>query len=203
MLDKLEESNHISNWIKFKKWCYKYHRHLAISMMILLIIIGIWFNPFNRKILNKSDELLIEQTGGIAPILLAAGRAGSSLSKVSGKINSKMTGDSKAIKEIQNSEIDTSTFKLDQLKNNKARLATKSSAISSAGFKGATEMLGKGSDYALGKFRDNASIIYEFIYQLAFVILILLVVFPTIALFIIGIICFILLRQKLNYVKGL
>jgi hypothetical protein len=202
MLDKLEENNNISNWIKFKKWCYKYHRHLAISMMILLIIIGIWLNPFDKKILHKSDELLTEQTGGVAPVLLAAGRAGSALGKVPGKINSKMTGDSKAIKDIMESGVDQSKFKLNDL-NNKQRLAAKSSAITSAGFKGTTEMLGKGSDYALGKFRDNASIIYEFIYQLAFVILILLVVFPTIALFIIGIICFILLRQKLNYVKAL
>jgi hypothetical protein len=48
-----------SQWWKFKRWCYLYHQELALGMMIILIIIGIWFNPF-----EDIGEEIHQQYGG-------------------------------------------------------------------------------------------------------------------------------------------
>jgi hypothetical protein len=66
-----------------------------------------------------------------------------------------------------------------------------------------TEGAGAASNYLLDTFRNNASLIYEVFYQIAFIVIILLIVFPTIGFFIIAIICFIILRDKLAYLKSL
>ena len=141
----------ITKWQKFKKWCYVHHQALAICMMIILIIIGIWFNPFD-------DIVLMGQSGG-------------------GKFG-------KIMKELK---------KADKY----------GAELTHQGGKAASKGVSEASGYVLDKFRDNSSLIYEVFYQLAFVVVILLIVFPTIGFFIIGIICFIILRDKLAYLKSL
>lgn len=160
-----------NRWIKFKKWCFKYYRNLAICMMIILIIIGIWFNPFE----NNNIILKYKQIGG------------------GGK------SDDLESKDATNSE---------QLLNNTSSKNIESGGKSSKYKTGALQVEekmtgGKSSNYIMNKFSNNSSVIYEIFYQIAFIIIILLIVFPTIALFIIAMICFIILRNKLTYIKSL
>ena len=179
-----EEKKQINTkWVNFKKWCFKYHREIAIVMMIILIIIGIWFNPF-----EDIREELKDQFGG----KLGGIRMG--LNKLSSQ---------KLVKEAGFNEVQ----KLSNISGTegakKARQSLKGKAIVGEGGKGLRAAAGEASDYVMGKFRDNASIIYEVIYQIAFVIIILLIVFPAAAFFIIALICFIVFRSKLDYLKSL
>ena len=181
--EKTQPKKKWSKWLNFKKWCYKYHREIAILMMIILIIIGIWFNPFD----DIRDELNEQMGGKLGGIRLG-------LSALSSQKSVKKAGfdDVKSLSNISGTE---------GAKN--ARQSLKGKAIVGEGAKAIRGAAGEASEYVMGKFRDNASIIYEVIYQIAFVIIILLVVFPAAAFFIIALICFVIFRSKLDYLKSL
>jgi hypothetical protein len=63
--------------------------------------------------------------------------------------------------------------------------------------------MGNTADSTMDKMRTKSSVLYEILYQIAIVIIIFLIAFPAISLFIIAIVCYILLRKKLAYIKGL
>ena len=170
-------------WLNFKKWCYKYHREIAIVMMIILIIIGVWFNPF-----DEIHQELKEQMGG----KLGGIRMG--LSALSSQHGATATGFNE-VKKLSNISGTEGAKKFRQSQKVKGAIGEGGKALRGAA--------GEASDYVMGKFRDNASIIYEVIYQIAFVIIILLIVFPAAAFFIIALICFIVFRSKLDYLKSL
>ena len=180
-LEKTSHESNLSTWKKFKKWCYTYHRELAIGMLIILIIIGIWFNPF-EGIKNESTEKMVQTGGRIGLSALSSG----AVARKAGVSNIK------SLSSLKNSPDGKSMFG-----------SEKSKSLIREGGKGLKGAAGAASDYAMSHFRDNSSLIYEVLYQIAFVIIILLIVFPTAALFIIAIICFIVLRDKLAYVKSL
>ena len=161
-----------SKWWRFKRWCYIYHQELALGMMIILIIIGIWYNPF--------EEIGVEQDGGgnISAYLKGVGSA----AKYSGYgIAPKGTDASNIAKEGPD-------IKLNEMGSKYQRFQQKSAAIMSSGSSMISKGAGKASSYVMDKFRDNASLIYEVFYQIAFIVIILLIVFPTIGFFIIAII---------------
>ena len=184
---ELDKSTHkskmskMSKWNQFKKWCYTYHRELAIAMLIILIIIGIWFNPF-EAIKNQYTEDILQTGGRIGLSALSS----ASVARKAGVSNIQ------SLSNLKNSSEGQSIFD-----------SQKRKALIREGGKGLKGTAGAVSDYAMARFRDNSSLIYEVLYQIAFVIIILLIVFPTAALFIIAIICFIVLRDKLAYVKSL
>lgn len=187
--DKSSPQTNQTNWKRFKRWCYVYHRELAMGMLVILIIIGIWFNPF-EEMKNELGHNIEEQTGGrfgLAGISTALSSSG----KVARK--SGVSPDIKSLSELKNmgSNAQASYGK------------EKYKALIGEGGKGLKGTVGAASDYAISRFRENSSLIYEILYQIAFVIIILLIVFPTAALFIIAIICFIVLRDKLAYMKSL
>ena len=159
-----------STWRKFKRWCYINHRILAIIMMIILIIIGIWFNPFE----DLNLELLVENTDQCG-----GGKIGSVLKRV--RSTAKSSGIQLANKSTDASLIakEGPELKLNDLKG-KTGLFQKASALSSSAASGAIKKIGRAPDYIMDKFRDNASLIYEVFYQTAFIVIILLIVFPTI-----------------------
>ena len=186
-----DENNHAiptpnskSKWIQFKIWCYNYHREIALVMMIILIIIGIWFNPF---------EEIKEQTGGVAFGIGSALGATSSAGRLKSLGNEGTNiGSISKLSNLGGSE-----------KANELRQSGKVKGAVREGGKGIRAAAGEASDYVMSKFRDNSSIIYEVVYQIAFVIIILLVVFPAGAFFIIALICFVIFRSKLDYLKSL
>ena len=56
---------------------------------------------------------------------------------------------------------------------------------------------------AVGKFKDNSPWIYQILYNIAFVLILAILVLPSFCFFIIGIICFFLLKSKVKGLKGL
>ena len=183
--EKTQPKVKLGKWLNFKKWCYKYHREISIVMMIILIIIGIWFNPFD----DIRDELKEQMGGGLKSSM----RSG---------LSSQKQVSSLGIEKHDNKNIKLSNISGTEGAKG-ARQSLKGKAIVGEGAKAIRGAAGEASDYVMGKFRDNASIIYEVIYQIAFVIIILLVVFPAAAFFIIALICFVIFRSKLDYLKSL
>ena len=188
----------MDRWKRFKKWCYRHYKKLALIMLVILIIIGIY--PYNTN-----------QTGGVAPVIaMTAARAGPSLARLTSKGQSLKAAQST----INPSQLANSStpfnekakqgpdINIEQYKGS-AKFGEKGKALIQSGRKLATEKLGMLSGAAMDKFRQNSQLIYEILYQIAFVIIILLIVFPMAGLFIISIVCFILLRNKLTTLKSL
>jgi fructose-specific phosphotransferase system IIC component len=56
---------------------------------------------------------------------------------------------------------------------------------------------------AVQAFKDNASFIYRILYTLAFTLILSILIFPSLAFFVIGILCYFLLQKKINTIKKL
>ena len=68
-----------------------------------------------------------------------------------------------------------------------------------SGFKGAYNIGASGAE----AFKDNAAWLYGILYSIAATVAIFMLVVPSIAFFVIGIMCFFLLKDKVKYFKGL
>ena len=67
---------------------------------------------------------------------------------------------------------------------------------------GSTKMFDAGAAAAQG-FKDNADVIYQVFYSFAIFIVICIVAIPSVALLVIGIICYFLLKNKMKTIKSL
>ena len=65
-----------------------------------------------------------------------------------------------------------------------------------------TKMFDAGAAAAQG-FKDNADVIYQVFYSVAIFIVICIVAIPSVALLVIGIICYFLLKNKMKTIKSL
>lgn len=71
------------------------------------------------------------------------------------------------------------------------------------GIKSAPSAMFNAGAAAAHKFTDNADVIYQIFYSIALFILICIISIPSIAFFVIGLICYILLKDKLKGLKAL
>ena len=153
--------NSKSRWYKFKHWCYRNHKYIAIMMLAILLLIGISYKHHPGEIKNKI------QIGGV--------------SGISDQLGSLAKND---IGKTLKTTVDSSSDKMRAL----AKISK------DAGL--------RAPDAAMDKFRSSSSFIYDILYQISFIIIIMLIIFPSLAFFVIGMICFVLLRNKLAYLKS-
>lgn len=66
-----------------------------------------------------------------------------------------------------------------------------------------TALSGAAAGYGMERARQGASIIWDFLYQVAFVIIVIIIIFPSIGLLIIGMVCYTLLKSKMGNLKKL
>jgi hypothetical protein len=212
------------NYTKIKKYLLKYKRIIALVLLIILLVIGYYCNPYSDdnylnidSSINNSKNSKNIQNGGAALIAKVGSSVGSSVAKnaASGAIKDAAkdavkdaAGDAKKsfgdkIKDKIKEKGDKSQAKL-ELKGEKAMeklKAGKDSAIQ--GIKNSpTAMYDAGAAVA-HKFKDNAGVIYQVLYSIAIFIVICIVLLPSLAFIVIGIICYFLLRGKMKVIKGL
>lgn len=170
--------------IKIKKFLLKYKKIICLILIIILLIIGYYCNPY-ENLYNKNI-----QTGGAA--LPGAPEEKKTEEK---KANATAEPPAEPEKSYMDKKGDKAKEKLKKRKEGAVN-KLKSVANAPAGIYNAGQA-------AVDKFKDNADIIYQVLYSIALFILICIVTIPSLAFCVIGLICYILLKDQLGGIKGL
>ena len=188
------------NYTRIKKNLLKYKRVIGLVLLIILLIIGYYCNPYNIGIDNSESNSNGKniQNGGAGALAGLAAKAGSGAGADVAKksFGDKIKDKAKNMSAKSQADLESKGDKIkDSLKSGKA------SAI--AGVKNApTAMYDAGASVA-NKFKDNADVIYQVFYSIAIFIVICIVLLPSIAFIVIGVICYFLLRDKMKTIKAL
>ena len=208
-----------TNYIKFIKYVLKYKRFISIICLIILLIIGYYCDPFhlydNKD--NKDNKDLSNnhiQSGGAAAAVATARKAelkgiaekGKADRKAAAekavtdkaaatkaKADAKAAGPGKIEKKAASGQA-----KIDAHKQAAKDFGKKATSLST--YTGAVS----GAAGAAGELiSNNADLIFQVFYSIAIFILICIVTIPAIAFVGIGIICYVLLKPKMEALKAL
>ena len=185
------------NYTIFKKILLKYKRVIGLILLVILLVLGYYCNPYNINDhinnQNETENIKYKQTGGAGALAGLAAQAGPSIADAAAQ-----AGPSKFDQIAAKSQAGYNTKKEKVMASLKE---SKEKAIQ--GLKNSpTAMFDAGAAVA-HKFKDNAGVIYQVLYSIAIFIVICVVAIPSLALLVIGIICYFLLRDKMKVIKGL
>ena len=202
---------------KVTKYLLKYKRIIGLVLLIILFIIGYYeyyeYNEYNDE--NYKNYSNLKQQGGssAAASILSVKRK---LSFTDANQAGKQAKDSKAIlKEAKNvKRADKIHAKVGSIMSKGTGFRMKEGTKRAAIAKLTTGAISKSvtgtvsTAYNVGAagaetIRDNADWFYGMIYAVAISLAVCIITIPSIAFFIVGIICFVLLKSKMKYFKGL
>ena len=172
--------------IKIKKFLLKYKKIICLILIIILLIMGYYCNPYENLYNNNI------QTGGAAALPGATEEKKTEEKPEEKKANAPQT-------EPEKSYMDKKGDKAkEKLKKRKEGAVNKLKSVANA-----PAGIYNAGQAAVDKFKDNADIIYQVLYSIALFILICIVTIPSLAFCVIGIICYVLLKDQLGGIKGL
>lgn len=200
--------------IKFKKILLKYKRIIGIILLILFLIIGYYeYNIDTYEYINIKF-----QTGGEIGKIKGFSGATHFISKryqdlkgikkeakVIAAAGTQLRAETKAIKKEIKQE--KKTERRTALKQKATALLAKvprtAKGLGKAAIKGTYK-----STYAVGAYgaetvRENADYFYGMLYAIVLSLAICIITIPSIAFFIMGLICYVLLKDKMKIIKGL
>jgi hypothetical protein len=196
--------NDIDNYIKIKKndtvknkikyFLLKYKRIIGLVLLIILLIIGYFCNPYN---IDTNDNNFFSdnntQTGGALSAVLSAGPSVAGAAGSAGAAEAPKGFIAKQGAKYDKRQKDKKEWqdkKISQLKSG-AKAAVSPSTYYDAGAVAARAI------------KQNADFIYQIFYAIAMFIIICIVTLPAIGFFIVGIFCYFLLKNKIKTFKGL
>ena len=171
---------------KIKKFLLKYKRIIGLVLLICLLLIGYNCNPYNINNISNENSKIIQNGGG------GEGAPASTPAPATGK-----EGASGGIADVKAA-----------IGSDEGKKTAKEKAL------GAAKKVGKGIKnvgtgmYDAGaavahKFTGSADLIFQVLFSIAIFIVLCIVIVPSLALFIIGIICYVLLKGKMKGIKAL
>ena len=181
-----------------KKFLLKYRRIIGIILLIILLIIGYYCNPYdyNYDKQNLKQNLKQNQKGGagaIASIASKANAVSDTVSNAAGKAEG-------AVGNITNAAGNVPGV---PGANNAAGNEAGNNEGNNKGKKGIGGHI-YGAGAAVGRqAKEWAPWFYGVIYAVAISLVVCIVVVPSVAFFVVGIICYILLKDKIKYMKAL
>jgi len=197
--------------IKIRKILLKYKRVIALIFLILLLIIGYYCNPYvthletntNTKTQNGGATDPPAQTPTPAPTTTAPEPAASAPAAApEPKVKKTKKERLKAYGTKKSEQIQASA----QLKSEKHAAALKEAKQKA---KDSVKKAFKPSTYydagasAARAFKDNADVIFQIFYSIAIFILLCIVTIPAFAFIVVGIICYVILKDKMKAIKAL
>jgi hypothetical protein len=199
-------------YIKIKKFLLKYKRIISIICLIILLIIG-YTCDFYHIINNDYNDNQI-QNGGATPEEKAARKEEKATLKAKGVADRAAERDkaaeekAKAKKEKSDAKAagpgklekmsDKGAAKMEAHKQSVKDFKKKAKSLSTY-----TNAIGSASSAAGDLISNNADLIFQIFYSIAIFILICIVTIPFIAFIVVGIICFVLLKPKIDALKEL
>ena len=171
---------------KTQKILLKYKRIIGLVLLIILLIIGYYEYKYYKNYENNSNK--IQNGAGTLGVLHKL--SASNMLQASKNATKSQAVLTKA-KNIQ--KADNINKKIGEIK------AKGISGNVKSGLKGTYNVGAAGAQVV----RDNADWFYGMIYAVAISLAVCIITIPSIAFFIVGIICFVLLKGKMKYFKGL
>ena len=158
----------------FKLYLLKYKRVIGLVLLIILLIIGYNCNPYSN--MNFSSDMKTDMKNDMKT---GGGRVGDFMTSQRAKA------------EMSASSLRDST---------KATLAPVGKTLKGA--VSPTKMFNAAGD-AAHSFADNSDMIYRILYSIAIFIVMCIVIVPSLAFIIIGVMCYFLLKSRMKSIKGL
>ena len=165
----------------------KYRR--IIAAIFLIILIYLLFCEINTDYNDCSDYANNNMIGGGGAVASIGSKLGSVGSKLKGFASKKGEGLKKGL-----------TKKMESIKKAPGKLGSK--ALSGKTYKNLGSSAFSMGESAASSFKQSAPIFYQILYTLAFTLIIAILVLPSIGFFIIGIICYFLLKDRIKTLKG-
>lgn len=170
--------------IKIEKYIVKYHR--LIGLILLLIFLIILYCHYGVLKLNYSINTQKGGAAAVAAPIAATAAAGSAGSAV------QMAALTQA---INSTNVETKKSMLDKAKG-----------FYSKGKMGFDKGTGIVKDYgrrSMAAIKSYSPIFYRILYTIAFTLIVAIVVLPSVAFLIIGVLCYFLLQKNMDYIKKL
>lgn len=168
--------------IKIEKYIVKYHR--VIGLILLLIFLLILYCHYDVLKLNN-----VQNGGGAvaaAPAALALGGTGAAGSAAQMALLTQS---------INSMNVETKKTTMDKVKG-----------LYDKGKQGAERGFGSVKDYgrrSMSTIKSYSPIFYRILYTVAFTLIVAIVVLPSVAFLIIGVVCYFLLQKNMDYIKKL
>ena len=188
--------------IKLKKYVLKYKRIIGIICLIILLIIGYYCDPLHLYYKDDSKDLSnnLIQSGGFsadekarAKVQVMAEQAQAKAAKAQKKADKK--ADKSTKKETMAAKGEAKMEKHAKGAKNIAKKAT-SLKTNTGAISGAADATGK-------LISNNADLVVQIFYSIALFILICIVTIPAIAFVVVGLLCYVLLKPKIEGLKAL
>jgi len=173
--DKYDKNNSYSNKLEiFKLYLLKYKRVIGLVLLIILLIIGYHCNPYSN--MKFSSDMRNDMKSDMK---IGGGRVGDFMTSQRAKA------------EMSASSLRDST---------KATLAPVGKTLKTAV---SPSKMFDAAGAAANKFSDNADMIYRILYSIAIFIVMCIVIVPSLAFIIIGVMCYFLLKKRMKSIKSL
>jgi hypothetical protein len=181
--DKYLNNPEPTNWDILKYYVIKYRRIIGFLLLIIFI-----YHLMMKKYttVRCGDYVIYSQSGGMTMKESASDKIAS--------IKSDTKYDVSSYKEKKRAEFEEKKKSIKQA----ARTAVKSVGPTGL-YRGGKAVIERG----VSTFSSYSDFIYTMLYQIAFAIIICLIFLPSAVFVIGGVICFTLLRSKINYIKSL
>ena len=197
-IDKEYEINPVMDaWEQFQQYIMRYRRIIGIIMLIILIGIKLYCDDFIKSTLlsSSNNSMKIKQKGGAGAIAATAGKAIASSGAAQAAVASAGQAAASSAGEAVGEETTKKLGKLDEIKGMRAAGFSKKQIAGRMGYQAGA--------YVGEKFKEFATWLYEILFAIAISIAICMVVMPSISFFILGLVCYFLLKSKISGFKAL
>jgi hypothetical protein len=176
--------------IRIEKYIVKYHRVIGlILLLIFLLILYCHYGVLKIKNVQNGGGPVAAVAAAPAALALAPGAAGAA-----GAMGSS------AQMALLAQSINTTKIGVDKTMMDKVK------GLYSKGKQGAESGFGSIKDYgrrSMSAIKSYSPIFYRMLYTVAFTLIVAIVVLPSVAFLIIGVICYFLLQKNMDYIKKL
>lgn len=176
--------------LKFKKFLLKYKRIIGLILLIILLLIGYYCEPYSNNSNSNDNSLksLKKQKGGAAAIASAAAKINTSaVANAAGAAKNATAAATNAAGAATNAAGEDGEAGDDNKPESQYPKMSRMYEYGSRAGNSAKEWSGW---------------LYSIIYSVAISLLLCIIVVPSIAFFIIGIICYFLLKNNMKMIKG-
>jgi hypothetical protein len=168
--------------IRIEKYIVKYHRVIGlILLLIFLLILYCHYGLLKIKNVQNGGAVAAAPALALAPGVAGAMGSSAQMALLAQSINTTKIGVDKTM--------------MDKVKG-----------LYSKGKQGAESGFGSIKDYgrrSMSAIKSYSPIFYRMLYTVAFTLIVAIVVLPSVAFLIIGVICYFLLQKNMDYIKKL
>jgi len=206
--------------IKVKKFLLKYKKIISFVFLILLLIIGYYCdysyleikngvnNSFSDSSIDNASDMRILKGGGERWSKIKSGlsKTGKAIKSAPGKAaratgrglkfagKKTLTGwKPGALSKLQKSKVGQGLSKVGQTLKSGKMAALKSGAAGLKNF----------GENRITAFKESAPWLYSILYSIAMTIMLLIIILPTLGFFVIGLVCYVILKDKIGFIKSL